>query len=200
GIGEAPASGSNSLRTTPRNFPGRSGTKEDSVYLSSPETAAASALTRKITDPRDLNMPYPKVKEPTKVNAKDDLLDQPLSHEEAKKLYLVIGPNRVLIIAMDKLRYELEIPLLVVLRDNISTDEILAGGASVLPYRINLPEISKFTYEAVDPTYVKRAMDTKEKGGHAIVGGYNYGQGSSREHAALAPRYLGLRAVLVKDY
>ncbi|HLR68044.1 aconitate hydratase [Virgibacillus alimentarius] len=200
GMGQAPASGRNSLRTTPRNFPGRSGTKEDSVYLSSPETAAASALTGKITDPRDLNMPYPKVKEPTKVNAKDDLLDQPLSHEEAKKVDLVKGPNIVSIPAMDKLPDELEIPVLLKVGDNISTDEILAGGARVLPYRSNLPEISKFTYEAVDPTYVKRAMDTKEKGGHAIVGGYNYGQGSSREHAALAPRYLGLRAVLVKDY
>jgi len=199
-MGQAPASGQNSLRTTPRNFPGRSGTVEDSVYLSSPETAAVSALTGKITDPRDLDIPYPKVSEPDEADAKDDLLDTPLSKEEAKKVDLVKGPNIVSIPAMDELPDTLEIPVLLKVADNVSTDEILAGGARVLPYRSNLPEISKFTFEAVDPTYVERAMDTKKKSGHAIVGGFNYGQGSSREHAALAPRYLGLRAAIVKDY
>lgn len=200
GMGQAPASGKNSLRTTPRNFPGRSGTREDSVFLSSPETASASALTGKITDPRELNIPYPKVSEPDDANAKDDLLDSPLPVEEAKKVDLIKGPNIVSIPDMDELPDTLEIPVLLKVGDNVSTDEILAGGARVLPFRSNLPEISKFTFEAVDATYVKRAKDTKEKGGHAIVGGYNYGQGSSREHAALAPRYLGLRAVLVKDF
>ena len=200
GMGQAPATGRNSLRTTPRNFPGRSGTREDSVYLSSPETAAASALMGVITDPRDLNMPYPKVNEPTDVDTSDDLLDAPLNIEEAKQVELVKGPNIVSIPHMDELPDELKLPILLKVGDNISTDEILAGGSRVLPYRSNLPEISKYTFEAVDPTYVDQAMQTKDTSGHAIVGGFNYGQGSSREHAALAPRYLGLRAAIVKDY
>ena len=200
GMGQAPATGQNSLRTTPRNFPGRSGTKEDSVFLCSPEVAAASALTGEITDPRTLDFPYPTVKELTNVNAQDDQLDAPLPVNEANKITLKKGPNIVSIPEMDDLPDTLELPVLLKVGDNVSTDEILAGGARVLPFRSNLPEISKFTYEAVDSTYVDRAMAQKKQGGHAIVGGFNYGQGSSREHAALAPRYLGLRAVIVKDY
>ncbi|HLR09332.1 MAG TPA: aconitate hydratase [Bacillota bacterium] len=200
GMGQAPATGQNSLRTTPRNFPGRSGTPEDSVYLSSPETAAASALTGTITDPRTLDFPYPKVTEPQEIKIEEHLLTKPLPPEEARQVELIKGDNIVSIPEMDALPDNLEIPILLKVGDNISTDEILAGGARVLPYRSNLPEIAKFTYEAVDPTYVERALETRNKDGHAIVGGFNYGQGSSREHAALAPRYLGLRAVLVKDY
>lgn len=200
GMGQAPASGQNSLRTTPRNFPGRSGTKEDSVFLCGPEVAAASALTGVITDPRTLDFPFPTVKELSNINVQDDLLDAPLPVEEAKKVTLSKGPNIASIPEMDELPDTLQLPVLLKVGDNVSTDEILAGGSRVLPYRSNLPEISKFTYEAVDPTYVDRAMNQKERGGHVIVGGFNYGQGSSREHAALAPRYLGLRAVIVKDY
>ncbi len=200
GMGQAPATGRNSLRTTPRNFPGRSGTREDSVFLCSPETAAASALTGVITDPRTLGMKYPKVKEPRELTIDDKLLQAPLPPEEAKKVSLVKGPNIASIPDMDAMPNEVEIPILLKVGDNISTDEILAGGARVLPYRSNLPEISKFTYEIVDETYYSRAMAIREKGGHAIVGGYNYGQGSSREHAALAPRYLGLKVVIVKDF
>lgn len=200
GMGQAPATGRNSLRTTPRNFPGRSGTSEDSVYLSSPETAAASALTGKITDPRTLDFKYPKIKEPADSTVDDRLLDKPLSYEDAQKTELVKGPNIVSIPEMDALPNDLKVPILLSVGDNISTDEILAGGARVLPFRSNLPEISKFTFEAIDPTYYDRGMKSKDTGGHAIVGGYNYGQGSSREHAALAPRFLGLRVVIVKDY
>ncbi|MEC2158466.1 aconitate hydratase [Virgibacillus halodenitrificans] len=200
GMGQAPASGKNSLRTTPRNFPGRSGTKEDSVFLCSPEVAAASALTGEITDPRTLEFPYPEVKELKNQNRNDDLLEHPLPPEETKQVELIKGPNIVSIPEMDELPDTLELPILLKVGDNISTDEILAGGARVLPYRSNLPEISKFTFENVDSTYVERGIKSKELGGHMIVGGNNYGQGSSREHAALAPRYLGLRAVLVKDY
>ncbi|MBY7143818.1 aconitate hydratase [Virgibacillus sp. NKC19-3] len=200
GMGQAPASGRNSLRTTPRNFPGRSGTKEDSVFLTGPEVAAASALTGKITDPRTLDFPYPKVKEAKNATVDEGLLNAPLPIEEARQVTLTKGANIVSIPEMDALPDTLEIPVLLKVGDNISTDEILAGGARVLPFRSNLPEISKFTFESVDPTYVERGLNSKEKGGHAIVGGYNYGQGSSREHAALAPRYLGLRAVLVKDF
>ncbi|GAA0497979.1 aconitate hydratase [Salinibacillus aidingensis] len=200
GMGQAPATGRNSLRTTPRNFPGRSGTKEDSVFLCGPETAAASALKGEITDPRTLEMNYPNIKGPKKPNVDDQLLDKPLPEEEAKKVELYKGPNIASIPEMDRLPDELEVPILLKMNDNISTDEILAGGARVLPYRSNLPEISKFTFEIIDESYYDRAMDIRDHGGHAIVGGYNYGQGSSREHAALAPRYLGLRVAVVKDF
>lgn len=200
GMGQAPATGRNSLRTTPRNFPGRSGTREDSVFLCSPETAAASVLTGKITDPRTLDMAYPKVKDKDHPTVDDALLEKPLSEEESKKVELEKGPNIASIPEMNELPDELELPILLKMGDNISTDEILAGGARVLPYRSNLPEISKFTFEIIDESYYDRAMDKKDDGGHAIIGGYNYGQGSSREHAALAPRYLGLRVALVKDF
>ncbi|MBP1948588.1 aconitate hydratase [Virgibacillus litoralis] len=200
GMGQAPATGRISLRTTPRNFPGRSGTKEDSVYLCSPETAAASALTGQITDPRTLGMDYPKLKDPKNPTNDISLLDTPIPLEEAKKVELYKGPNIASIPKMDEMADRLELPILLKMGDNISTDEILAGGARVLPFRSNLPEISKFTFEIIDDTYYKRGKATVDKGGHAVVGGYNYGQGSSREHAALAPRYLGLRVALVKDF
>src|SRR5690606_10633062 len=102
--------------------------------------------------------------------------------------------------SMDELHDHMELPILLKLGDNISTDEILAGGARVLPFRSNLPEISKFAFEIIDRTYYTRGKETVDQGGHAVVGGFNYGQGSSREHAALAPRYLGLRVALVKDF
>src|SRR5690625_3185555 len=199
GMGQAPATGRNSLRTTPRNFPGRSGTKEDSVYLSSPETATASALMGVITDPRTLGKQAPKVKEPDKVTIDENLLEAPLPLEEAKKINIHKGPNIASIPDMEAMPDSFELPILLKMGNNISTDEILAGGSRVLPYRSNLPEISKFTFEIIDPTYYDRGMKTVDQGGHAIVGGFNYGQGSSREHAALAPRYLGLRVALVKD-
>ncbi|UFU00605.1 aconitate hydratase [Radiobacillus kanasensis] len=200
GMGQAPATGRNSLRTTPRNFPGRSGTKEDSVFLCSPETAAASALKGAITDPRSLGMDYPKVSEPKNPTVDINLLDKPLPLEKAKQVELYKGPNIASIPEMDELPNTLEVPILLKMGDNISTDEILAGGARVLPYRSNLPEISKFTFEIIDEKYYDKAMEIHDQGGHAIVGGFNYGQGSSREHAALAPRYLGLRVALVKDF
>lgn len=200
GMGQAPASGRNSLRTTPRNFPGRSGTREDSVFLCSPETAAASALTGKITDPRTLGMDYPKIKEPKMRTVDESLLSAPLPLEKAREVELYKGPNIASIPEMKELPDMLEIPVLLKMGDNISTDEILAGGARVLPFRSNLPEISKFVFEIVDETYYERARKTVAQGGHAIIGGFNYGQGSSREHAALAPRYLGLRVALVKDF
>lgn len=200
GMGQAPASGRNSLRTTPRNFPGRSGTKEDSVFLSSPETAAASVLKGEITDPRTLDMPYPKVTEPKNQTVDDGLLDKPLPEAEAKQVEIVKGPNIKSIPEMEPMPDHMELPILLKMGDNISTDEILAGGARVLPFRSNLPEISKFTFEIIDDAYYKRAMDIADDGGHAVVGGFNYGQGSSREHAALAPRYLGMHVALVKDF
>ncbi|WP_019415287.1 aconitate hydratase [Paenisporosarcina sp. TG20] len=200
GMGQAPATGRNSLRTTPRNFPGRSGTKEDSVYLCSPETAAVSALTGKITDPRTMDFKYPKVKDPKKPTIDVNLLEEPLPLEKARTFELHKGPNISSIPQMDEMPDHLVIPVLLKMGDNISTDEILAGGARVLPFRSNIPEISKFAFEIIDKTYYKRGMESVSQGGHAIVGGFNYGQGSSREHAALAPRHLGLRVALVKDF
>ncbi|RWZ58826.1 aconitate hydratase [Halobacillus fulvus] len=200
GMGQAPATGRNSLRTTPRNFPGRSGTKEDSVFLCSPETAAVSALYGKITDPRKAGIDYPKVRELEHPTVDTRLLDEPLPLEEAKQVDLVKGPNVASIPEMAELPNDIEVPILLKMGDDISTDEILAGGARVLPYRSNLPEISKFAFEIVDETYYDRAMDIRDDGGHAVVAGTNYGQGSSREHAALAPKYLGLRVAIVKDF
>ncbi len=200
GMGQAPATGRNSLRTTPRNFPGRSGTKEDSVFLCSPETAAVSALTGKITDPRKSDFDYPTIKELEEPTIDTRLLDDPLPYEEAKEVELVKGPNIASIPEMDELPNEMELPILLKMGNDISTDEILAGGARVLPYRSNLPEISKFTFEIVDETYHDRAMEIRDQGGHAVVAGMNYGQGSSREHAALAPKYLGLKVAIVKDF
>ncbi|MGP4068618.1 aconitate hydratase [Halobacillus sp. B29] len=200
GMGQAPATGRNSLRTTPRNFPGRSGTKEDSVFLCSPEVAAVSALTGKITDPRKSDFDYPIIKELENPTIDTRLLDKPLPYEEAKKVELVKGPNIASIPEMDELPNDMELPILLKMGNDISTDEILAGGARVLPYRSNLPEISKFTFEIVDETYHDRAMEIRDQGGHAVVAGMNYGQGSSREHAALAPKYLGLKVAIVKDF
>jgi aconitate hydratase len=200
GMGQAPASGRISLRTVPRNFPGRSGTKEDQVYLCSPETAAASALTGVITDPRQLGIPYPKVKLPEKRIINREMWIPPLPVEEAHHVKLEEGSNIVALPDLDPFPDELELPILLKVKDGISTDEIMPAGARVLPYRSNIPKISEFAFEIVDPTYAKRALTQKAQGNHAIVGGQNYGQGSSREHAALAPRYLGLRMVIAKSF
>ncbi|KTD13599.1 aconitate hydratase [Legionella gratiana] len=198
GMGQAPATEKNSLRTVPRNFPGRSGTEEDKVFLCSPETAAASALTGVITDPRTLDMPYPEIKLPKKRILNPECFEKPLPLEKAKYIQLVKGPNIVTLPDFDPFPNSLKIPVLLIVGDNISTDEISPAGAKVLPYRSNIPKISEFTYYHIDSDYANRAK--KYKKGHVIVGGDNYGQGSSREHAALAPRYLGLRAVLAKSF
>lgn len=200
GMGQAPASGKISLRTVPRNFPGRSGTIDDQVYLCSPETAAASALTGVITDPRDLGIPYPKVKIPKKRILNKDMFIPPLPEAEALRVELVKGPNIQTLPSLDVLPDRLEMPILLKLGDNISTDEIMPAGARVLPYRSNIPKISEFVFENIDPNYDRRALERTPPGSHAIVAGENYGQGSSREHAAIAPRYLGLRLVLAKSF
>lgn len=201
GMGQAPATGRNSLRTVPRNFPGRSGTKEDSVYLCSPETATASALKGVITDPRDLRMKYPKVKKPKKSMANKDMLQKPISLTDARKIKLVKGPNIVSLPKLLPIPKNLKLMVMLKVGDNISTDEILPAGARVLPYRSNIPKISEFTFDIVDDTYAKRARAYRDQGKqHAIIGGENYGQGSSREHAALAPRFLGLQLVITKSF
>lgn len=202
GMGQAPASGRNSLRTVPRNFPDRSGTKEDSVYLCSPEVAAASALTGKITDPRDLEelygMNYPNFEQPSEVIINREMLSAPPANGEKKEL--VKGPNVSTLPDFNEFS-DFEVPVLLKMGDNISTDEILRAGADVLPFRSNIPEISKFSFDVVDESFYDRALETKESNdGHVVVAGENYAQGSSREHAAIAPRFLGQRAVIAKSY
>ena len=197
GMGQAPASGRNSLRTTPRNFPGRSGTREDAVFLCSPETATASALKGVITDPRTLDMDYPDISDSDNPIVDTRNLAEPPPLAEARNIELVKGPNIASLPIFDPLPDALEVPVLLKVGDDISTDEIMPAGARVLPFRSNIPKIADFVYEQVDESYVQRARDT---GDHAIVGGENYGQGSSREHAALAPRHLGLRVVIARDY
>jgi aconitate hydratase len=198
GMGQAPATGKLSLRTVPRNFPGRSGTRDDKVCLVSPETAAASALTGVITDPRTLGFDYPRVSEPAKPLLHTDMLLKPLAPAEARKVELVKGPNIKTLPEFEPIEDDNEMPVLLKVGDNISTDEIMPAGARVLPYRSNIPKISEFAFDIIDPSYAQRALE--HKSGHAIVAGSNYGQGSSREHAALAPRYLGLRVVIAKGF
>ena len=203
GMGQAPASDTISLRTMPRNFPSRSGTEDDQVYLCSPETAAASALTGKITDPRDLEklygMKYPKYEYPEKELINTMMLVKP--PEDGSQVELKKGPNIKSLPYIEPLRENCEVPVLLKMGDNISTDEILRAGAEVLPFRSNLPEISKFSYSVIDDTFYDRAQEAKDQyGGHIVVAKDNYAQGSSREHAALAPKYLGQIAVIANSY
>ncbi len=197
GMGQAPATGKISLRTVPRNFLGRSGTKEDQVYLCSPETAAASALRGVITDPRTLDMDYPHFTEPDEIVINTHTLLAP--SDDGEKVTLEKGPNIKPFPLFDPLPLVLECPVLLKVGDNISTDDILPAGTKVLPFRSNIPEISKFTYGQVDETYYDRAFKLRDTGS-IIVGGSNYGQGSSREHAVIAPRYIGVKAVIAKSF
>ncbi|MFO8100097.1 MAG: aconitate hydratase [Salinibacter sp.] len=203
GMGQAPATGQISVRTVPRNFPGRSGTKEDAVYLVSPETAAASALTGEITDPRDLEdlygMTYPNAQEPDEIKINTDQLVEPPSAEEAKEVELEKGPNVVSLPEFEALQDAFDLPVLLKVGDDISTDEIMPAGSRILPYRSNIPKISEFVFEQVDESFFDRAMEYQDNG-FAVVGGTNYGQGSSREHAAIAPRWLGTRVKVAKSY
>ncbi len=197
GMGQAPATGKISLRTVPRNFPGRSGTREDQVYLCSPETAAASALTGVITDPRTLDMPFPHFSEPETLQINTQMLIAPPQSGEG--IELEKGPNIKPLPPFDPLPDTISVPVVLKVGDDISTDEIMPAGARILPYRSNIPEISKYVFSRVDPTFYNRAMEHRKQG-FAVVAGNNYGQGSSREHAALAPRYLGLKMVLAKGF
>jgi aconitate hydratase len=194
GMGQAPATETISLRTFPRNFPGRSGTVNDQVYLCSPETAVAAALTGKITDPRKLG-DYPEVRLPDKFLIDDSEILSPTP--EGRKTKIIRGPNIQPIPEMSPLPEALEGEVLIKVDDNVSTDGIMPAGAEVLPLRSNIHAISKYVFSRIDPTFSVRA---KKAGGGFVVGGENYGQGSSREHAALAPRYLGVKGVLAKSF
>ena len=197
GMGQAPATGKISLRTVPRNFPGRSGTKEDQVYLCSPETASASALTGVITDPRTLNMVYPRFVEPEVIRINTRMLLPPA--DRGIFVELEKGPNIKPLPVFEQLANRIAGPVLLKVGDDISTDEIMPAGSRVLPYRSNIPEISRFVFNPVDESFYDRAM-AHQRQPFFVVGGKNYGQGSSREHAAMAPRYLGLMVVISKSF
>jgi aconitate hydratase len=199
GMGQAPGTNQVSLRTFPRNFPGRSGTKEDRVYLCSPETAAAAGIFGVITDPRELGklMSWPAVQNPEHYVIDDSSIIFPQPPEEARKVEIVTGPNIVPFPDFESMPEDLSAEIILKTGDNISTDTIMPAGNKVLPYRSNIPAISRFVFEQIAPDFADRA---KSKGAGAVIGGDNYGQGSSREHAALAPRYLGIRVKIVKSF
>lgn len=193
GIGQAPTSEGVSLRTFNRNFKGRSGTQDAKIYLVSPETAVAAALTGKISDPRKLGK-YPEITMSEKFVLSDAMFIYPNKKTSAK---IVMGPNIKPLPTFKPTPNKLTGEVLLKLGDNISTDDILPGGSEIMSLRSNIPEISKYIFVHIDKTFACRAL---EKGGGFIVGGENYGQGSSREHAALAPKYLGVKAIIAKSF
>ncbi len=194
GMGFSPSSGGVSLRTFNRNFLGRSGTKDGQVYLVSPETAAASALTGFITDPMTLE-PIPAVKLPEKFHVDDSAVLAPA--EDGASVEVLRGPNIKEFPKAKAFSDTLTATAVLKVGDNITTDHIMPAGAKILPYRSNIPHLSKFCFEVCDPTFPERA---KAAGDGIILGGSNYGQGSSREHAALVPMYLGIRCVIAKSF
>ncbi len=197
GNGQSPPSGSVSVRSFNRNFEGRSGTKDAQVYLASVETSIATALKGEITDPRDLGIAAQPAVAPSKYLVNDSLLVAPIGPEASAKIEVVRGPNIAPLPDFTPMPDVLAQKVLLKVGDNISTDHIMPAGATILRYRSNVPKISEFVFSRVDAEFFKRA---REWNGGVIVGGDNYGQGSSREHAALAPLYLGIRLVLVRSF
>jgi aconitate hydratase len=196
GMGFSPNSAGVSLRTFNRNFIGRSGTADASVYLVSPETAVAAALTGYITDPRQLGE-MPEIKMPESFKIDDSAVIEPASVKEAENLEILRGPNIKPFPESKPQTDSLTAELVLKVGDNITTDHIMPAGAKILPYRSNIPHLSQFCFGVGDTTFPERA---KALGQSIIVGGSNYGQGSSREHAALVPMYLGVRVVITKSF
>ncbi len=197
GVGHVPAKGMKSLRAINRNFKGRTGQKEDEVYLSSSEVAAASAITGVITDPRKLNVPAPAQEMPRRLDLDNPNLVPPAPEAEAARLRVVKGDNITGIPLKAPLAETLRAEILIKLGDDISTDHIMPAGSQILRYRSNIPKLAEYVFNRVDPEFPARA---RAKGGGLIVGGKNYGQGSSREHAAIAPMYLGVTGVITKAF
>ena len=197
GMGQAPGTGQVSLRTFPRNFPGRSGTESDQVYLCSPETGAAAVLKGLITDPRDLGkeMAYPRIQDPKEYYVNRKSIIPP--SEKRRKTEVVRGPNIKPLPEMPPLPNTLKGEVIIKVGDNISTDTIMPAGSRVLPLRSNIEAISEFVFYQLDPDFHR---ECRQRGDVVVIGGENYGQGSSREHAALAPRFLGVRAKIAKSF
>jgi aconitate hydratase len=196
GMGQAPCTDGVSLRTFNRNFQGRSGTQSAQVYLVSPEVAAASALKGMITDPRKLGSP-PSIDLPEIYPVEDNMVLSPLSPDKGEEIEIIQGPNIKPVPLRDPLPKQLKGRILVKVADNVTTDDIIPAGAKVLPLRSNIPAISEYVFERLDPSFAKRAKESK---GGFIVAGHNYGQGSSREHAALCPMFLGVQAVIAQSF
>ena len=198
GNSQSPQSAAVSLRTSNRNFLGRSGTMDANVYLVSPETAAAAVITGKFTDPRDLKMSYPRITLPKKFTIDDSMMMRP--DKKKKDIEILRGPNIGILPRSPELTDTLHGPVTIKVGDKITTDHIIPAGAR-MKYRSNIPKYSEFVFENVDPTFAKRAMSIRQDGKqNIIVAGHSYGQGSSREHAALCPMYLGVRAVIAKSF
>ncbi|MBO7389507.1 MAG: aconitate hydratase [Oscillospiraceae bacterium] len=197
GMGFSPNSGGISLRSFNRNFEGRSGTRDAKVYLVSPETACASALTGVITDPRTLGINSINVPVPGSFTTDDSAILEPALPEEAKNIAVIKGPNIKSVPVGERLPDTLSLPVSLKAGDNITTDHIMPAGSKILPFRSNIPKMSDFCFSVCDPAFPERA---RELGRSIVIGGVNYGQGSSREHAALVPLYLGVRAVIAKSF